>query len=98
MFLNLIILKYETKPHYSSTMANGIGQAHKLGKQNRKRPCVTKNPSNLTSSPSHIHDNNNLNIDVRCKYSLFARKYSNTKYYLQDATDDIIQNQSVYIP
>ena len=66
MFLNLIILKYETKHHYLSTTANGIGRAHKPGKQNRKRPCVTKNPSNLTSSTSQSHDIINENIDIRC--------------------------------
>ena len=41
MFLNLIISKSATKYHNSSTMANGIGRAQKLGKQNRKRPEIT---------------------------------------------------------
>ena len=52
---NLIISKSATKYHYSSTMANGIGQSQKLGKQNRKQPGITNDPSNSTSSTSHIH-------------------------------------------
>ena len=33
MFLNIIISKSATKYHNSSTMANGIGREHKLGKK-----------------------------------------------------------------
>ena len=46
MFLNIIIYKYATKYHNSSTMANGFDRAHKLGKQNIKRPDITTYPSN----------------------------------------------------
>ena len=37
-------------------MANGIGQAHKLGKQNRKRPVSTTEPSYAYSTTSNHHE------------------------------------------
>ena len=39
-------------------MANGIGQAHKLGK-NRQQPGVTNYPSNENSSDSNSCDKSN---------------------------------------
>ena len=63
MFLNLIILKPATKYQNSSTMANGIGWAHKSGKQNIKWPGRTIDPSTATSTNSNSNDNLNENTD-----------------------------------
>ena len=59
MFLNIIISKSATKYHNSSTMANGIGREHKLGKKNRKRPDSTTDPSKAPSTHSNSHENSN---------------------------------------
>ena len=67
MLLNLKILKFATKQHYSSIKANGIGRAHKLVKKNIKQPGVTNYPLNATLDTSNSHDNFNENIDVAIK-------------------------------
>ena len=67
MFLNLIIQKSATKYHYSSTMANKIGQAHKLGKTNRKQNDSTNDPSNITSSTSNSNEKFNQNMYITIK-------------------------------
>ena len=51
-FLNLLILKFATKYNYLSSMADGIGRAHKFGK-NRQKPGVTNDPSNAKEYNSH---------------------------------------------
>ena len=67
MFLNLIISKSAAKYHNSSTMANGIVRAHKLGKQNKKRPVSTTDPSNESSANSKHHEMLNENPDITNK-------------------------------
>ena len=64
MFLNLIIWKSSTKHYFLSTMANGIGQSHKIAKQKRQQPGFTNDPSNTNSSTSKIHDKFNAYIYV----------------------------------
>ena len=56
MFVNLIISKFSTKYHYSSTTVNGIGRVHKLGKQNRQQPGFTNGNLIKTSPTSHGND------------------------------------------
>ena len=79
-------------------MSNGIGQSHKLGKQNRKQNGSTNNPSNKPSSSSNIHDNFNKNIDITSKESLNAEAQYSTNYYIQDKPADLIQSEPVSIP
>ena len=55
------------KYHYSSTTANKIGRAHRIGKQNRQWTGVTNNILNKTIPNSHSHYNSNETIDVASK-------------------------------
>ena len=63
MFLSIIISKFATKYHYSSTIINGIGWAHKFIKKGQQT-CLTNNRSNASSSNSHAYYNFNKNIDT----------------------------------
>ena len=45
-------------------MVNGIGHAHKLGKQNSQRPGVTHNILERTSPTYVSHDKSNINVYV----------------------------------
>ena len=78
MFLNLVISKSATKYQNSSTMANGIGWAHKIDKQNRQWPGITNDPSNASLSTSHRHDKFNENIDISSEESLSTYTHSST--------------------
>ena len=64
---NLIISKSAKIYHLSSNMAYGIGQAHKLGKQNRKRLDKTTDTYSLRSTPSYSYDKLNENTDINSK-------------------------------
>ena len=55
--------KFSTKFHFSSTTANGIGHAHKLGKESQ-RPEVTHGTLSSTSPTSHSNAKSIDNIDV----------------------------------
>ena len=57
MFITLIISKKLTKCHYSSVMVNGIGRAHKPGKQNRQQPGNINETFTTTLPTSYCHDN-----------------------------------------
>ena len=48
-------------------MANGIGQSHKLGKQNRNRPVSTTDPSNESPTTSNCHELFNENTYIKIK-------------------------------
>ena len=54
--LNLIIPKYSTKYHSSSTMVNGSVYAQKIDNQNRKQPVVTNRTLNARSTTFNKHD------------------------------------------
>ena len=97
MFFNIIISKSATKYHCSSTKANGIGQAHKLGKK-RQRSGGTNEPTNSTPPNSHRHDNFNEHIDIPSIESLPSDTCSITNSAVQDANDDIIVTQPVSRP
>ena len=48
-------------------MANRIGRAHKLGKQNRQRPDSTTDSSNAPSTTSNCNETTDLNNDITSK-------------------------------
>ena len=48
-------------------MANEIVQAHKLGKQNRKRPYTNTNPITVPVPISKCHNTKDKNIDMKIK-------------------------------
>ena len=50
MFLNIIIYKYATKYHNSSTMANGTIRAKYFVKKYINQPGSTTDPSNTSST------------------------------------------------
>ena len=83
-------MKSATKYHNSSTTANGIGPSQKLGKQNRKRPGRTTDPSNELSTTSNIHEKLNKNTDITSNKSLTAETHFSTKSFAQDKTADMI--------
>ena len=60
MFLNLMISKSVTKYHNSSTTADGIGQSHILGRQNRKPSGSTTDPSNTSNSQENFKENTDI--------------------------------------
>ena len=70
MFLNFIITKISTQYHESSTMVNGIGRIHKLGKYNMHKSVFTNRPLKTNSPNYNSHDNYNENIDVNSKESI----------------------------
>ena len=80
MFINLTIYNFKSKYHYSSTMSNRIGRAHKLSKNNRKQPVFTHGPFNKTSTTSHSRYQYIENIDVSSNKSLTTKKYYNKKH------------------
>ena len=45
-------------------MVNGIESAHKIGKQNRQRPCVKNGTVKKTSTNSHSNYKFSENIDT----------------------------------
>ena len=91
-------MKYATEYHYSSTMANGLGQSQKHGKQNMQQTGITNNTSNTTSSTPYSHDEFNGNIDISSGESLSIDKSSSTNSALQYATNNLIRIQPVSSP
>ena len=61
---NLIISTSEIIYHCSSTTAYGIGQSHKLRKQNRKQLDNITEPSLLPLTPSYIYNKLNEYTDI----------------------------------
>ena len=64
---NIIIPESARTYHCSSTMAYGIGQARKLGKQNRKRLENTTDHSSVPSTPSYSYNSLNKYTDISRK-------------------------------
>ena len=69
---NIIILKYATIYHYSSTMNYGIGRYHKIGKQSIKQLDNTTDTSLVNSTPSYSYKKLNENTDITSKKELTA--------------------------
>ena len=76
-------------------MAKGIGQAHKLGRQNRQQPGSTNDSSNRPSVILNSHDIFNENIDIKSKEYLTSVTLNSKKYFLHDEPSNIIQIEPV---
>ena len=67
MFVNLVVSKFSTKFHFSSTIFNGIVCAHRLVKKTGRQPGVTHGPLNTTPPRYVSHDKSNKSIDLTSK-------------------------------
>ena len=76
-------------------MSNLIGQAHKLGKQNRNRLCIKNDPSSVPSTPLNSYKTFNENNDMTGKIALNEKTNYITTSYLEDKLADIIQTEPV---
>ena len=71
-------------------MAYGIGQARKLGKQNRKIIYNTSHTSSEPSIPSYSYDKLNENTNITSKKSFNAATHSRTIFDLCNEPANII--------
>ena len=85
-----MISKSATTYHCLSTIAYGIGRAHKIGKQNRKLIDNTTDPSSAPSNPSYSYDKLNGNTDITSKKALTLQTNTRTIFSLEDKPSDII--------
>ena len=79
-------------------MANRIVQAHKIGKQKRKRPGVTNDPLNKTLSYSNMHYKLNRRVDVGSESSLSAEKHYSKNSAVKYSAADLTPAKHVFIP